>query len=80
MVCAVAAANASAAGLPLTSLACAKPANHGLVGRVLGAVDVRAGGQLRCFATAVAHGIGLGPQIMSGPTGDGPTQIRRRTS
>ncbi len=74
--CAVLTANASAAGLPLTSLACANPANHGLAGRVLGAVGARAGGQLRCFGDVVAHGRGLGPQIMAGPTGYGPTQIQ----
>jgi hypothetical protein len=73
---AVLATNASAAGLPLTSLGCANPANHGLAGRVLGAVGVRVGGQLRCFGDAVAHGHGLGPQIMAGPTGYGPTQIQ----
>ena len=73
---AILATNASAAGLPLTTLGCANPANHGLVGRVLGAVKVQAGGQLRCFGDALAHGAGLGPQIMAGPTGYGPTQIQ----
>jgi subtilase family serine protease len=57
-------------------LPCANPANHGALGRVLGAVEVSVGGPLRCFAQAIAHGRGPGPQIMSGPTGLGPSQIQ----
>jgi subtilase family serine protease len=57
-------------------LACSNPANHGLVGRVLSAVSPKAGGPLRCFSQAVAHGTDAGPQIMSGPTGLGPSQIQ----
>jgi subtilase family serine protease len=60
----------------LVSLPCANPANHGLVGRVLAAVDPRAGGALRCFAEAIASSNGDGPQLTSGPTGYGPTQIQ----
>jgi subtilase family serine protease len=43
---------------------------------VLGAVAVSAGGPLRCFAQAISNWQGLGPQIMAGPTGLGPTQIQ----
>jgi subtilase family serine protease len=57
-------------------LGCANPANHGLVGQVLGAARTVAGGQLRCFSQAIANNKGLGPQIMAGPTGLGPTQIQ----
>jgi subtilase family serine protease len=57
-------------------LGCANPANHGLAGQVLGAADTLVGGQLRCFSQAIAHGRGLGPQIMAGPTGLGPAQIK----
>jgi subtilase family serine protease len=57
-------------------LACANPANHGLVGQVLAAARVSVGGPLRCFSQAIAHGRGAGPQIMSGPTGLGPSQIQ----
>jgi subtilase family serine protease len=59
----------------LVDLPCANPANHGLIGRVLAAVQPRAGGPLRCFGTAIAAA-GGGPQITSGPTGYGPTQIQ----
>jgi subtilase family serine protease len=87
-----AAGNASALSLPglslpglpavaplhgaLIDLPCANPANHGLVGRVLAAVQPRAGGALRCFATAIGYADGAGPLITSGPTGYGPTQIQ----
>jgi subtilase family serine protease len=57
-------------------LGCANPANHGLVGRVLGAVRSTAGTSLRCFSQAIATGKGAGPQIMAGPTGLGPKQIQ----
>jgi subtilase family serine protease len=43
---------------------------------VLGAVRTSVGGQLRCFAKAIASSRGLGPQIMTGPTGLGPKQIQ----
>ena len=74
--------SASASGLrllgngSLVDLGCANPANHGLAGKVLSAVRVTVGGQLRCFSKAVAHGKGLGPQLMSGPVGLGPSQIQ----
>ncbi|MHB8659688.1 MAG: S53 family peptidase [Solirubrobacteraceae bacterium] len=58
------------------SLGCANPANHGLLGRVLGAVRVDAGGQLACFGQAVRSGEGTGPALMSGPVGLGPSQIQ----
>ncbi len=57
-------------------LGCANPANHGLAGRVLAAVNTTAGGPLRCFSTAIASSQGAGPQIMAGPTGLGPKQIQ----
>ena len=57
-------------------LACANPANHGLLRSVLGAAKVNVGGPLRCFAKAIAHGHDRGPQIMAGPTGLGPKQIQ----
>ena len=57
-------------------LACANPANHGLVDQVLGAAHVSVGGALRCFSQAIAHGRNAGQQIMSGPTGLGPSQIQ----
>jgi subtilase family serine protease len=60
----------------LVDLPCANPANHGLVGQVLAAVQPRAGGALRCFATAIEYSQGAGPLITSGPTGYGPTQIQ----
>jgi subtilase family serine protease len=67
--------NAPVSGVHV-DLGCANPANVGLVGKVLGAVNVRVGGALRCFSQAIAHGRGLGPQVMAGPTGLGPTQIQ----
>lgn len=58
-------------------LACSNPANHGLVGEVLGAARGLVGGQLRCFAQAIGYERGsIGPKIMSGPVGYGPSQIR----
>jgi subtilase family serine protease len=78
---AVSAGAAAAAVLPvsgsLVALPCANPANHDLVGRVLAAVQPRAGGALRCFATAIEYAEGAGPLITSGPTGYGPTQIQQ---
>jgi subtilase family serine protease len=61
---------------PHVNLPCSNPANHGLTGKILGAANVTAGGPLRCFAQAVAHARGKGPQIMSGPVGYGPAQIQ----
>jgi subtilase family serine protease len=61
---------------PHVDLPCSNPANHGLAGHVLAAVQTRAGGPLRCFSQAIAPGQGLGPQIMAGPTGLGPKQIQ----
>lgn len=58
------------------NLPCANPANHGLVGRVLGAVNGLVGAQMRCYARAVAHPAASGPQLMAGPTGLSPTQIQ----
>ncbi|HEY1512098.1 MAG TPA: S53 family peptidase [Solirubrobacteraceae bacterium] len=55
---------------------CANPANHGRTGDVLGAANVAVGNGLRCFSQALAHGRGLGPQVMAGPTGLGPAQIQ----
>src|ERR1700733_11491221 len=60
----------------LVNLACANPANAGLVGKVLGPAHVQFGGALRCFSEAVAAQSGRGPLIMAGPTGLGPTQIQ----
>jgi hypothetical protein len=57
-------------------LPCANPANHGHAGQILAAARPRARGPVRCFAQAIAHGQGLGPQIMKGPTGLGPPQIQ----
>ncbi len=58
-------------------LACANPANEGLVGSVLGAAQGIVGGQMRCFSQAIGYQKGsLGPRIMSGPTGLGPSQIQ----
>jgi subtilase family serine protease len=57
-------------------LGCANPANIGRTGSVLAAVAGRAGGQLRCFAKAITAAGRKGPDIMSGPTGLGPTQIQ----
>jgi subtilase family serine protease len=61
---------------PLVDLGCANPANAGLTGEVLSAAHVKFGGALRCFAQAVGHAGRVGPQIMSGPTGLGPSQIQ----
>jgi subtilase family serine protease len=82
----VAAAPAGAAAKavrPATPLAgfhvafgCANPANHGRASNVLGAAGVAAGGNVRCFSQAIAHGRKLGPQVMAGPTGLGPSQIQ----
>ncbi len=82
LVCMLGASPANALGVKLLSqsalvdLPCANPANHNLVNRILGAAHVTVGGPLRCFATAVAHGEGLGPQLTSGPVGLGPSQIQ----
>ncbi|HEY3725614.1 MAG TPA: S53 family peptidase [Solirubrobacteraceae bacterium] len=57
-------------------LGCANPANAGITGGVLSAVNVRFGGALRCFAKAIGHGSKAGPQVMAGPTGLGPAQIQ----
>ena len=76
--CSLSAAGAEAAAGPQlvpqlvagvhVDLSCADPANHGLVGRLLAAARTTVGGRLRCFAQAVGHGNGLGPQLMPGPT------------
>jgi hypothetical protein len=66
---------APVAGLHV-DLGCANPANHDVVGQVLGAVRTAVGGQLRCFSKAIASNRGLGPQVMAGPTGLGPKQIQ----
>jgi subtilase family serine protease len=58
------------------NLPCANPANHGLVGQVLGAAQAVVGGPLRCFGEALSTARGLGPRIMSGPTGLGPKQLQ----
>ncbi len=78
-----ASANPSAGLLPRlpiavhVPLACANPANEGLVGSVLGAARVLVGGQMRCFAQAIGYQKGsLGPKLMVGPTGLGPAQIQ----
>jgi subtilase family serine protease len=58
-------------------LACSNPANHGLVGKLLGAAHGLVGGQMRCFAEAIGYEQGsLGPKITSGPVGYGPAQIQ----
>jgi len=70
VACAFAAAPAGAAqargllsGLHVP-LACANPANHGLVGKPLGAARGLVGGQMRCFAQAIGCEQGsLGPKI-----------------
>jgi subtilase family serine protease len=74
---------AAAAGLSLhllrgpdVAFGCANPANHGLVGKVLGAVAGKAGGQLRCFGRAVSLSGDKGPNVMAGPVGLTPAQIQ----
>ena len=57
------------------SLGCANPANHGKTGQVLAAARPQIGGALRCLGEAIG-GSRTGPDIMSGPTGLGPTQIQ----
>ena len=57
-------------------LGCANPANIGRAGSVLAAAEGRTGGQLSCFARAIAKHGDAGPQVMPGPTGLGPTQIQ----
>ncbi len=61
---------------PFVSLGCANPANHGRAGTVLGAVAPKLGEKLTCLAEAVGRSGRAGPQIMSGPTGLGPSQIQ----
>ena len=61
---------------PLVSFGCANPANHGRTGSVLGAVAPTSGGKLGCFGKAVGRSGRNGPQVMSGPTGLGPSQIQ----
>jgi hypothetical protein len=43
---------------------------------VLGAATPKVGGQLSCPAKAIGRTGRDGPQIMSGPTGLGPSQIQ----
>ena len=70
----------AAAQLPIAGhvvdLGCANPANIGLAGSVLKAADAEAGGELRCFARAIAPRGRSGPQVMAGPTGLGASQIQ----
>jgi subtilase family serine protease len=61
---------------PHVDAGCANPANHGRQGRPLGPAAAQAPGQLRCFAELIAHGLGLGPEIMPGPVGYSPSQIQ----
>jgi subtilase family serine protease len=56
------------------SLPCANPANHNLVGQVLGAVRTVVGGPLSCFGQILSAG--RGPDLMKGPTGLGPAQLQ----
>jgi hypothetical protein len=60
---------------PAVSLGCANPANHGLTGDVLAAAQPKAGGALRCLGQAIGSSR-TGPELMSGPTGLGPSQIQ----
>ncbi len=61
---------------PFVSLGCANPANHDRAGSVLGPAAPRLGGKLSCLAEAVGRAGQDGPQVMSGPTGLGPSQIQ----
>jgi subtilase family serine protease len=80
----VSVAPAGAAGLslqlpihgPTVSFGCANPANHGLVGKVLGAVTTKASSAMRCFGRAIRTESDRGPRVMAGPTGLGPSQIQ----
>src|ERR1700722_3665310 len=60
---------------PAVSLGCANPANHGLTGDVLAAAKPKAGSALRCLGQAIGSSR-TGPELMSGPTGLGPSQIQ----
>jgi hypothetical protein len=60
---------------PAVSLGCANPANHGLTGDVLAGAQAKAGGALRCLGQAIGSSR-TGPELMSGPTGLGPSQIQ----
>ncbi|MCW3063906.1 MAG: peptidase and in kexin sedolisin [Solirubrobacterales bacterium] len=81
---AVSAAPAGAAGLslhlplhgPTAAFGCANPANHGLVGKVLGAVSTKVSSSLGCLGRAIRPASDPGPEVMAGPTGLGPTQIQ----
>ena len=57
---------------------CVNPANHGNSGKVKGAPAQLPAGQAICFGDAIADAShnNAGPQIMSGPTGYGPSQIQ----
>jgi subtilase family serine protease len=78
----VAASSAGAAGRisllrgPTVALGCANAANHGVLGRVLDAVQTRAARGLACLGRAVSSDGDRGPQLMAGPVGLGPTQIQ----
>jgi subtilase family serine protease len=80
----VSVAPAGAAGLSLhlpvhgetVAFGCSNPANHGLVGQVLGAVTTKVSSSLRCFGRAIRPAGDRGPRVMAGPTGLGPTQIQ----
>ena len=82
---------ASAAATPLThavtprrplvaghvvDLGCANPANASIAGAVKPATQPAYGGQLRCFAEALSPNGRSGPEVMSGPTGLGPSDIQ----
>jgi subtilase family serine protease len=80
----VSVAPAGAAGLslhlpvhgPTVAFGCSNPANHGLVGQVLGAATTKVSSSLRCFGRAVRPAGDRGPRVMAGPTGLGPSQVQ----
>ena len=63
------------AGHPV-NLGCANPANARISGEVRPATQPAYGGRLRCFAQALSRNGRSGPEVMSGPTGLGPTDIQ----
>ena len=60
----------------LISLGCANPANARITEEVRPADQPAYGGRLRCFAQALSPHGRFGPEVMSGPTGLGPTEIQ----
>ena len=60
---------------PAVSLGCANPANHGRPARCWPPPNPKAGGALHCLGQAIGHSR-TGPELMSGPTGLGPSQIQ----